>query len=674
MGEIFHFVPKTGWDAEANVNEFIRRCRDDLTVFGKNINWDSWNWKGVVNYTKVGAPSRGISPEHLLDDKIQDFAKAYIRYQQGHNPTKNIQEIKAIRCIEPALLKVKGITDITQIDVLVLDEAAMVAREQYGSSGYHAGAHLERLAKFISDKGMVVSPINWKNPIQRYMDRNLTGEKGQALREKKLPKDHQLDYMAEMFANDFLDPRDRFTTSMFALSMCAPGRVSEFQDLSIDCIHEENDRKGVPRLGLRFYAGKGYGADIKWVSTPFVSIAKEAIRRLKDLSIEGLKIAKWLETNPDEFYRHPQCPNVDEDDPLTAVQICQAMGWVVQEGRSAMSVAFNPSKNEILSIRQSKGEVTLRDLNQIVHSNLPAGWPWKNKERGVKYSEALLCLRKDELHGNRGVSPVMLWTPDNATFTYDLGPRKGTDQRSIWERHGYKNPDSSEIKLTSHQLRHLLNTVAQRGDLGQFDIAMWSGRTNIHQNRTYNHISEYEVLDKVKAIPSVVAMMGPLDKVKSHIPVTLKDLDAIGEGIAHVTEYGFCVHDFSMIPCQKHLDCINCTEQVCVKGDREKLNRLIIQRDKTITQLAKASTGMAKGFYGAGRWFEHQKRTLERTVELIRLLESDDIEDGSVIRLRNKKEFSSLKRELDAQIAQQKLESEVQIKNEMRALLGGDFG
>ncbi len=104
------------------------------------------------------------------------------------------------------------------------------------------------------------------------------------------------------------------------------------------------------------------------------------------------------------------------------------------------------------------------------------------------------------------------------------------------------------------------------------------------------------------------------------------------------------------------------------------MNRLIIQRDKTITQLAKASTGMAKGFYGAGRWFEHQKRTLERTVELIRLLESDDIEDGSVIRLRNKKEFSSLKRELDAQIAQQKLESEVQIKNEMRALLGGDFG
>lgn len=41
----------------------------------------------------------------------------------------------------------------------------------------------------------------------------------------------------------------------------------------------------------------------------------------------------------------------------------------------------------------------------------------------------------------------------------------------------------------------------------------------------------------------------------------------------YVTEYGYCVHDFSMLPCQKHRDCLNCNEQVCVKGDEEKLER-----------------------------------------------------------------------------------------------------
>ncbi|EGI8358194.1 integrase [Salmonella enterica] len=648
MTSIFQFVSRSEMDALENVECFIHKCRYDLSVFGKNLDWDNWNWKGLLNYTKVGVPSRGVKPENLLDERIQNFAKAYIRYQQAHNPTNSIQEIKAIRCVEPALLKVKGVADITKLDVSVLDEAVVVAKEKYGSSGYHAGAQLERLAKFLSDKGMIASPVKWKNPIPRYMDKNRIGEAARIQRENKLPKDYQLNYMAEMFANDLHDPRDRFTTSMFALSLCAPGRISEFQDLSVHCIHEENDRKGVRRLGLRFYAGKGFGADIKWISTPFTSIAREAVARLTDLSAEGLKLAKWLEVNPDKFYRHPQCPNVGEDEPLSAIQICKAMGWVVQEGKSAISVAFNPGKKRILSIWQIKGEITLRDLNRIVHSQLPADWPWKNKERGVKYSEALLCLRKNELHGNRGVSPVILWTPDRAAFTYDLGPRKGIDQKSVWQRHGYKNPDGSEIKITSHQLRHLLNTVAQRGDLGQLDIAMWSGRTNIHQNRTYNHMSEYEVLDKVSAMPGLVAMMGPLDKVKRHLPVSLEDLDAMGEGIAHITEYGFCVHDFSMVPCHKHRDCINCNEQVCIKGDSEKLARLRIQRDKTQAQLEKAMAGVKEHFYGAGRWFEHQKMSLERIVELIRLLESDEVEDGAVIRLRNEQEFSPLRREMAA--------------------------
>jgi hypothetical protein len=655
VAEIFQFVPKAKLDAKANVAEFISRCRDELTVFGQDLDWDNWNWSKVVNFTKVGAPSRGVKAEHLLSEEIQSFAKAYIRYSQGHNPTKNIQEIKAIRCVEPALIKVKGVADITLLDITVLDEAAVVAREKYGSSGYHAGAHLEILAKFLSDNDMIAASVSWKSPIPRYVDRNRVGEEGRKQREGKLPSDYQLEYMAEMFANDLQDYRDRFTTSMFALSMCAPGRVSEFQDLSIDCLHEDKDRKGELRLGLRFYAGKGYGADIKWISTPFVSIAKEAVSRLKILSAEGRKLAKWYERYSDRFYRHDRCPDVGEDVPLDASQICHAMGWSVPKGRNAKWVAFNPSKKWVLSIKEQKGFITLRDLNQYIYSQLPSDWPWKNKERGIKYSSSLLCFRRNELHGNRGVSPVLLWTLDNAQFTYDLGPRNTKHHKSIWERHGYVNPDGTSIKVTSHQLRHLLNTIAQRGDLGQLDIAMWSGRANIHQNKTYNHMSEYEVIDKAKSIVGIEKMMGPLEKVKSHLPVTLQDLETIGEGIAHVTEYGFCVHDFSMIPCQKHRDCLNCNEQVCIKGDGEKLNRLKLQRDMIKTQLKKTKNGMADGYYGADRWHEHQKATLERADELISLLESEDIKGGAIIRLRNQREYSAMKRELAMIEAQEKL-------------------
>jgi hypothetical protein len=124
-----------------------------------------------------------------------------------------------------------------------------------------------------------------------------------------------------------------------------------------------------------------------------------------------------------------------------------------------------------------------------------------------------------------------------------------------------------------------------------------------------------------------------------------------------------------MIPCQKHLDCINCTEQVCIKGDDAKLIRLKQQRDSTKLQLVKAEKGIEEGIYGADRWYTHQKKTVQRADELIELLESSTIQDGAVIRLKNESEFSALKREQSA-ISSTMSSNLKEIQN----LIGKDFG
>ena len=36
--------------------------------------------------------------------------------------------------------------------------------------------------------------------------------------------------------------------------------------------------------------------------------------------------------------------------------------------------------------------------------------------------------------------------------------------------------------------------------MSELDIAKWSGRINANQNRVYNHVSEEDMLDKIKAI------------------------------------------------------------------------------------------------------------------------------------------------------------------------------
>ena len=175
-----------------------------------------------------------------------------------------------------------------------------------------------------------------------------------------------------------------------------------------------------------------------------------------------------------------------------------------------------------------------------------------------------------------------------------------------------------------------------------------------------------------------VGVGSALGKIKANMPVTFADLEAVGEGIAHVTEYGFCVHDFSMLPCQKHRDCLNCTEQVCVKGDGGKLQRLKQQRDGVRLQLNKAYEAGNTGDYAAvsvDRWMAHQIKTLERVEQLILILESPDTADGAVIRMRNDQEFSSLKRSLAAKanvprLAASELVTEAPDMDVLRRLLG----
>jgi hypothetical protein len=671
MSNVLLFEPKAELDARANLEAFIAMCRNKLTVFGANLDWDSNAWPKVCNFTVIGAPARGYSHDQLLNVEIIPFAKAYMRYQQGHNPTKLKNEIKAIRCIERALLQVKGKADITLVDASVMDIAAAVARE-YQTTAYQAGIALRKLVEFLNDSGIIPRQIIWKNSISKPAEIIRTDSECKAKRNAKMPDEQWLDWMAEMFANDLQAPRDRFTTSIFALLMCAPSRITEIQDLPVNCLHHEVDDQGTKCVGLRFYGGKGFGSDIKWSSEVFNETAIEAVRRLTVLSAEGRKLARWYEESPDRFYRHESCPNVREKQSLTDEQACMALGLSNEDARAALRQYFKVY--EPYQVLKIKGEpLTLAFLNTYCRSQLPEGWPWKNKERHIKYSDALCCFRWNELRGDMSPSPVLLWAPSKSTFTTDLNYIDG-QEKSIWKRNGYKNLDGSEISMTSHQVRHYLNTIGQQNALGELYIARWSGRANIHQNATYNHMTT----DEYVALAKGVGVGAALAKIKANMPVTFADLEAVGEGIAHVTEYGFCVHDFSMLPCQKYRDCLNCTEQVCVKGDDSKLQRLKQQREGIRLQLEKAQDASNSGEFdvgSVGRWTAHQTKTLERVEQLIQILESPDTANGAVIRMRHDQEFSPLKRALAAKSAIPKLSApakdivEPEI-DELRALLG----
>lgn len=635
MSNVFLFKPGHELTAEKNLEGFIKKCRDDLTVFGADLPWHLVTWPKTVTFAKLGVTTRKPQDDEVMDAEFIEFAKAYFRYQQGHKPTGTKNEGKALRALEAALLQVTGSAALKGLSYSVLDEAAQLVTQHYGSgSAYHAGREIQRLAEFVSDNKLIGSPVRgWQSPIRRPDDRNKTGKLGNSTREKGLPNPIALEALAEIFANNPTDERDIFTTSVFAILMSAPSRITEVLALPVDCEITEIDRDGVERYGWRFFAGKGFEGDIKWIPTEMVAVAKEAVRRLKLLSANARALAAWVEDHPDKFFRHENCPKVADDEPLTLKQAQQALGLKSLE--SLENRGFAPKD----------GVHTLNSLWAHVLERLPSDFPWFDKKIGIKYRDALFALNVNQFHGNRPTIPVGLHKPNNNFFNSDLSPRGvlSYKHKSIFDRHGYKDADGSRLKMTSHQARHLLNTIAQRGGLSNLEIAKWSGRADVKQNRTYNHMSEYELVSLAESFDPSKELFGPVGETPANLPVSTLEFNALAQAAVHVTEYGYCVHDYTMSPCEKYRDCINCTEQVCIKGNTENLERIKARLAKVEGLFEVATQSLNDGEMGADRWYQYHEKTLHRLRELASILEDPSVADGAQIKLRGN-DFSQLKR------------------------------
>ena len=291
----------------------------------------------------------------------------------------------------------------------------------------------------------------------------------------------------------------------------------------------------------------------------------------------------------------------------------------------------------------------------------PKDFPWFDKDRKIKCSEALFCLQLNQLSPNRVTSKVNVYKPNAISLLDRIAKTSKGTNLNFFDNHGHKNYDGTTITLTTHAFRHLLNTMAQRGGMSQIEIARWSGRVEVKQNRVYDHMSEFEIVDILRKKDSDLVLHGSLEDLRKEIskklPMNRQAFNILAIPTAHITEIGYCVHDYSMSPCQKHLDCLNCSEQICVKGDI-RLKNIQDIFDKSTALLKKMEAEIASGAAGAERWYEHTKLTLKRAENLLAILNDPDILNGTFIKLHNPNEFSPLNRAFEARGLKKSKQSE----------------
>ena len=165
-------------------------------------------------------------------------------------------------------------------------------------------------------------------------------------------------------------------------------------------------------------------------------------------------------------------------------------------------------------------------------------------------------------------------------------------------------------------------------------LTKWAGRADDKHNRVYNHTTPEQYQDKAVLIqPRKSSGELGLTEFEICAPGTLQEINTRSSQTAHVTEFGACVHDYIMAPCSKHRDCINCDEQVCVKGDDVKLERLRKRLDRENMLIEGDKKAMGDDLLNADRHYHKRLVTIRRCEELIRVLSDENVPDGSLIKL-----------------------------------------
>lgn len=426
--------------------------------------------------------------------------------------------------------------------------------------------------------------------------------------------------------------------------MCSPDRVNELFRLSVDCEHEAvYKRKN--RYGLRWFPSKGAEPQVKWIVKTMVDTARFAIQRLREQTEEARKMALWYEKYPDKLYLPKGLEHLRVNERLTTEEICKVVGlsnksgagrWAQEFGMKAEPVPRQPN-----SVGRTMNSYAFADIEKAVLSMLPEGLPVYDKETDLKYSEALILIPKNLFHPERATYPCMFETLTTDCFNNQLGGGEIHGKSSIFSRMGLLDGDDNPYRITSHQFRHFLNTLAQKKNLDQLTIALWSGRKDVRQNRAYDHVTPDEMLELMRQ-GDTSSVSGIVTEISLQVPMTREEFMEMQYPTVHTTPYGFCVHNWSMMPCQKHRACIDCTEHKCVKGDTKKTERVRQVLQDAEEQLERDEQAVADGYISADRWLKLNRKRVARLRNLVDIFDDPTVPEGTLIELTVENEYSPI--------------------------------
>jgi hypothetical protein len=363
----------------------------------------------------------------------------------------------------------------------------------------------------------------------------------------------------------------------------------------------------------------------------------------------------WYREHPDELYLPMNLAHL-RGEPLTLPEALSLIELKPEALQRPYSIRFitTDALTEVGSTKDPERGVTkemgrlylysFESLEAFVLKRIQPRFPIVDPEIDLTYSDALFCLPMNIQSANEATLwNVPFWVNYNSIITAISGQTsEGKRGPTIFSRNGLIDPKTQKPwTVTTHQFRHLLNTLAQGKYLGQALIAFWSGRKSVSQNQAYDHVPQevfieaWQLLEGQSDVDIKVA--GTLDQKAAERSlkevITYKEALRLELGSIHVTRYGLCRHNFALTPCPKDKNCIDCGENLFVAHDERMVEEAEFQIKVHQNAVRCCLIALEEDEPGVERWLRIHEYKLERWILALNLMTDEHTPAGTIISL-----------------------------------------
>ncbi|WP_180191277.1 integrase [Acinetobacter sp. YH01006] len=173
-------------------------------------------------------------------------------------------------------------------------------------------------------------------------------------------------------------------------------------------------------------------------------------------------------------------------------------------------------------------------------------------------------------------------------------------------------------EFTTHDFRHTLNTMLDEGGLSDLLQTEWFGRSDPNDTKAYQHTSPEKKALMIREQLKNGEAKGILADQIFNLPINVQDaVLAARVQAVHDVGTGLCIHNFSQLPCERHLQCsADCKDYVWIKDDKQRLDEqkrilaITVQAQETVHQQMQ-STRIKKSV----DWELHNKKKINVLTE-----------------------------------------------------------